>query len=220
MNVVIRGDVNTIRIGDRTNIQDGTVIHVMRGTHPTRDRPRGDGRACGDAARLHDPRSRADRHGRDAAERRRDWRGLDRCGGHAGAGGEEVSRPLAADGAAGGAQARADRRRKSRASATTRERYIGYRKDYMPRTNDVDAARARHARFSAGRRAPPRVRRRHHPRASTIATGSSRSRRRPPRTSRHCSASTARKATSSSSRFSSAASTRPAARPISRCATT
>jgi len=35
MNVVIRGDVNTIRIGNRTNIQDGTVIHVMRGTHPT-----------------------------------------------------------------------------------------------------------------------------------------------------------------------------------------
>src|SRR5688500_18381346 len=35
MNVVIRGDVNTIRIGDRTNIQDGTVIHVMRATHPT-----------------------------------------------------------------------------------------------------------------------------------------------------------------------------------------
>ena len=36
MNVVIRGDVNSIRIGDRTNIQDGTVIHVMRGTHATR----------------------------------------------------------------------------------------------------------------------------------------------------------------------------------------
>jgi carbonic anhydrase/acetyltransferase-like protein (isoleucine patch superfamily) len=35
MNVVIRGDVNVIRIGNRTNIQDGTVIHVMRGTHPT-----------------------------------------------------------------------------------------------------------------------------------------------------------------------------------------
>lgn len=35
MNVVIRGDVNIIRIGDRTNIQDGTVIHVMRGTHAT-----------------------------------------------------------------------------------------------------------------------------------------------------------------------------------------
>jgi carbonic anhydrase/acetyltransferase-like protein (isoleucine patch superfamily) len=35
MNVVIRGDVNTIRIGNRTNIQDATVIHVMRGTHAT-----------------------------------------------------------------------------------------------------------------------------------------------------------------------------------------
>jgi carbonic anhydrase/acetyltransferase-like protein (isoleucine patch superfamily) len=35
MNVVIRGDVNWIRIGRRTNIQDGSIIHVMRGTHPT-----------------------------------------------------------------------------------------------------------------------------------------------------------------------------------------
>ena len=33
--VVIRGDVNTIRIGERTNVQDGTVIHVTRDTHPT-----------------------------------------------------------------------------------------------------------------------------------------------------------------------------------------
>ncbi len=33
--VVIRGDVNYIRIGDRTNIQDGTVIHVTNRTHPT-----------------------------------------------------------------------------------------------------------------------------------------------------------------------------------------
>ncbi len=29
-NVVIRGDVNYIRIGKRTNIQDGTVVHVTR----------------------------------------------------------------------------------------------------------------------------------------------------------------------------------------------
>ena len=35
MNVVIRGDVNGIRIGRRTNIQDLTMVHVMRGTHPT-----------------------------------------------------------------------------------------------------------------------------------------------------------------------------------------
>ena len=35
MNVVIRGDVHSIRIGARTNIQDGTIVHVMRETHPT-----------------------------------------------------------------------------------------------------------------------------------------------------------------------------------------
>ncbi len=32
---VIRGDVHRIRIGDRSNVQDGTVIHVMKDTHPT-----------------------------------------------------------------------------------------------------------------------------------------------------------------------------------------
>lgn len=32
---VLRGDVNYIRIGARTNIQDGTVIHVNSKTHPT-----------------------------------------------------------------------------------------------------------------------------------------------------------------------------------------
>ncbi|MTJ83788.1 MAG: gamma carbonic anhydrase family protein [Telmatospirillum sp.] len=32
---VLRGDVNVIRIGERTNIQDGTVVHVTRQTHPT-----------------------------------------------------------------------------------------------------------------------------------------------------------------------------------------
>jgi carbonic anhydrase/acetyltransferase-like protein (isoleucine patch superfamily) len=35
MNVVIRGDVNWIRIGRRSNIQDGSIVHVMRGTRPT-----------------------------------------------------------------------------------------------------------------------------------------------------------------------------------------
>ena len=35
MNVVIRGDVNRIRIGRRSNVQDGTVVHVMNRTHPT-----------------------------------------------------------------------------------------------------------------------------------------------------------------------------------------
>jgi carbonic anhydrase/acetyltransferase-like protein (isoleucine patch superfamily) len=35
MNVVIRGDVNHIRIGKRTNIQDLTLLHGMTRTHPT-----------------------------------------------------------------------------------------------------------------------------------------------------------------------------------------
>lgn len=32
---VLRGDVNYIRIGKRTNIQDASVIHVSSKTHPT-----------------------------------------------------------------------------------------------------------------------------------------------------------------------------------------
>jgi gamma-carbonic anhydrase len=35
MAVVIRGDVHRIRIGQRSNVQDGTVIHVMKDTHAT-----------------------------------------------------------------------------------------------------------------------------------------------------------------------------------------
>lgn len=36
MNVVLRGDVNVIRVGARSNVQDGTIVHVMHDTHPTR----------------------------------------------------------------------------------------------------------------------------------------------------------------------------------------
>ena len=110
MNVVIRGDVNTIRIGDRTNIQDGTVIHVMRGTHPTRI---GHEVTVGHAAILHGCTIH-DRvligmgamllNGAEIGEDSIVAAGTlvpER---------EEVSRPLAADGAAGGAQARAHRR--------------------------------------------------------------------------------------------------------------
>jgi carbonic anhydrase/acetyltransferase-like protein (isoleucine patch superfamily) len=50
MNVVIRGDVNIIRIGNRSNIQDGSVVHVMRDTHPTLI---GDDVTVGHAAILH-----------------------------------------------------------------------------------------------------------------------------------------------------------------------
>lgn len=37
-NCVLRGDVNQIRVGARTNIQDGTVVHV---DSPTADNPEG-----------------------------------------------------------------------------------------------------------------------------------------------------------------------------------
>lgn len=47
---VIRGDVNTIRIGERTNIQDGTVIHVTRKTGPTKI---GSGITIGHSVLLH-----------------------------------------------------------------------------------------------------------------------------------------------------------------------
>jgi len=50
MNVVIRGDVNRITIGRGTNIQDGTVVHVMRDTHPTSI---GDDVTIGHAAVVH-----------------------------------------------------------------------------------------------------------------------------------------------------------------------
>lgn len=50
MSVVIRGDVNQIRIGRRSNVQDGTVVHVMKDTHPTTIR---DGVTIGHAAVIH-----------------------------------------------------------------------------------------------------------------------------------------------------------------------
>ncbi|HYM31925.1 MAG TPA: gamma carbonic anhydrase family protein [Candidatus Cybelea sp.] len=34
-NCVLRGDVHTIHVGAGSNIQDGTVVHVSRGTHAT-----------------------------------------------------------------------------------------------------------------------------------------------------------------------------------------
>ncbi len=35
-NCVVRGDVNEIRVGDETNLQDLTVVHVAAGKWPTR----------------------------------------------------------------------------------------------------------------------------------------------------------------------------------------
>ena len=48
--VVARGDVHYIRIGARTNIQDGSVLHVMRDEHPL---ILGDSVTIGHASVLH-----------------------------------------------------------------------------------------------------------------------------------------------------------------------
>jgi carbonic anhydrase/acetyltransferase-like protein (isoleucine patch superfamily) len=48
--VVIRGDVHWIRIGSRSNIQDGSVLHVMTDLYPLSI---GDGVTVGHAAILH-----------------------------------------------------------------------------------------------------------------------------------------------------------------------
>src|SRR5438477_8715589 len=50
MTVVIRGDVHRIRIGRRSNVQDGTVVHVMKDTHATTV---GDHVTIGHAAVIH-----------------------------------------------------------------------------------------------------------------------------------------------------------------------
>jgi carbonic anhydrase/acetyltransferase-like protein (isoleucine patch superfamily) len=47
---VARGDVNVVRIGERTNVQDGTVVHVTRRTGPTHI---GSGVTIGHACVLH-----------------------------------------------------------------------------------------------------------------------------------------------------------------------
>ena len=50
MCAVIRGDVNRIRVGRRSNIQDGAVVHAMTGTHETHI---GDSVTIGHGAMIH-----------------------------------------------------------------------------------------------------------------------------------------------------------------------
>ena len=50
MCAVVRGDVNIIRIGRRSNVQDGAVVHAMLGTHETHV---GDHVTIGHAAVIH-----------------------------------------------------------------------------------------------------------------------------------------------------------------------
>jgi carbonic anhydrase/acetyltransferase-like protein (isoleucine patch superfamily) len=50
MNAVLRGDVNSIRIGGRSNVQDGAVLHGMKGMYPV---VVGDGCTIGHNATVH-----------------------------------------------------------------------------------------------------------------------------------------------------------------------
>jgi carbonic anhydrase/acetyltransferase-like protein (isoleucine patch superfamily) len=50
MCAVIRGDVNVIRVGRRSNVQDCAVVHAMTGTHPTHI---GDSVTIGHGAVIH-----------------------------------------------------------------------------------------------------------------------------------------------------------------------
>ena len=47
---VIRGDVNYVRIGSRTNVQDGSILHVMKDEYPL---ILGDDITVGHAVTLH-----------------------------------------------------------------------------------------------------------------------------------------------------------------------
>ena len=65
--VVIRGDVHWIRIGARSNVQDGSILHVMKDQFPLDHRRRRDGGPWRDFARLHHRIAGADRDGLDSA---------------------------------------------------------------------------------------------------------------------------------------------------------
>ena len=69
---VLRGDTNVIRIGPRSNIQDGTIVHVNAGRQPADRRCGRDGRARRHRPRLHAGGPRLRGHGRHGAGRRGD----------------------------------------------------------------------------------------------------------------------------------------------------
>ena len=77
-NAVVRGDVAYIKIGDRTNVQDGACLHTTYKIGPLnigsdvtigRDHRSQRHRAC-----LHHPRPLPHRHGLNVARQLRDWR--------------------------------------------------------------------------------------------------------------------------------------------------
>ena len=112
MNVVIRGDVNRIRIGARTNIQDLTLVHVMRDTHPTTHRRQRDYGSLGGHPWVHDRGSLSDWDGSDSAERLPDRYRVDRCRRCPGARRHGGPAGIDGDGHAGESETSAHRRRR------------------------------------------------------------------------------------------------------------
>jgi carbonic anhydrase/acetyltransferase-like protein (isoleucine patch superfamily) len=64
-NAVVRGDVNSIRIGNKVNIQDGAVIHCTYQTAPTTIGNRVSIGHNASGARMHFARQRVGGHGFD-----------------------------------------------------------------------------------------------------------------------------------------------------------
>ena len=106
-NVVIRGDNDLITIGERSNVQDGSVLHADPG-FPLDARPQRLGRPQGDAARLHRRRRQPDRHQQRRPEPRDHRQGLDRRRERARRRGQDDSRRRADPRLAGQDRPRAD----------------------------------------------------------------------------------------------------------------
>jgi carbonic anhydrase/acetyltransferase-like protein (isoleucine patch superfamily) len=139
MCVVIRGDVHRIRIGRRSNVQDGTVVHVMKDSHPTSI---GDEVTIGHGALIHGCTVE------------------DRCligmgaillnGAHIGTGSIVAAGTLVTEGMripprslVMGSPGRVKRALDEAAAAEIQlyaDRYVGYRLDYVPREPSQDAA--------------------------------------------------------------------------------
>ncbi len=86
---VVRGDVHWIRIGARSNIQDGSVLHVMKDQYPLiieENVTVGHGVIL---ARLHDRIASAGGHGIDSAKQCARGHGIDHCRGYASGGGHQ-----------------------------------------------------------------------------------------------------------------------------------
>ncbi len=138
MNAVVRGDVNRIRIGPGTNVQDNCVVHVFKAKHPTE---LADHVTVGHSVTLHGCRDRLllpDRHGRHRPERRRGRGGVDRRRGRADPRGHGGPAAQPGDGRCRARCGARSRRRSARACAATPRTTSGTRRRTWPRAGASD----------------------------------------------------------------------------------